>query len=147
MPHHTDTQLDFWPVLIKQKETMNAADQRQYLGNLIAIATADAVVLMSENAFLAQVCANIGAPPELLVELLENRGSDIELRPLSRYSTRILCLEDMIELAMIDGDVALDEKKVIFVVAQKSGISKDIVLTLIHEARQRLEAAESPVVE
>lgn len=147
MPKQSDTQLDFWPVIIKQRETMNEADQRQYLGNLIAIAAADEVVLMSENAFLAQVCANIGASPELLVELLELKGTQVELGSLSRYSMRIACLEDMIELAMIDGDVALDEKKVIFVVAQKSGISKDVVLTLIGEARLRVEAAEIPIEE
>lgn len=118
---------------------MTEAEIRAYLRNVVFVAKADEVVDITENLLLQDVCRALGGGRELLTELLgEDRDTlAVDLRPLRRYSDRVRCIEDMLELALVDGDVALSEKKVLLVAAQQAGIAREVVQLLADEARTR----------
>ncbi len=120
------------------RDAMDLHEQRIYLRNLITVAKADDVVLIEENDFLVEVCQTIGYDSETLPALLaEKKHKNVDLIPLGRYSDRIRCLEDLIEMAMADGEVARDEKVVLFHAAQEVNIDRDTVKVLIMEAQER----------
>src|SRR5690606_38913315 len=108
---------------------MTDDEKKTYMTNLIALAKADEVVVLEESTFLGRVAKRLDVDRTLIAGLLggELESMTIDLQPLTRFSDRARCLEDMIELAMIDGDVALNEKKVLLVTAQRVGIDKDTV--------------------
>lgn len=110
-----------------------------YLRNIVFMARADEVVDIAENLLLQEVARRLGVDNAALSRLLaEDRATQgVDLRPLRRYSDRVRCIEDMLELAMVDGDVALNEKKVLLVAAQQAGISREVVQILVEEAHAR----------
>ncbi len=120
------------------RDTMVAHEQQIYLRNLITLARADGVVLLEENDFLTEACLAIGYDMENLPSLLaEEKQKKVDLSPLQRYSDRVRCLEDLIEMAMADGEVARDEKIVLFHAAKEVHIDRDTVKVLIQEAQDR----------
>lgn len=118
---------------------MHEEQARIYLRNLLAVARADDVVLLDEHNLLAELSAKRGIRVALLNDCLaELRPAEVKLTALSRFSERVRCLEDMIMLALVDGDVPNSEKQLLFKAAESADISSSNVVTMIREARQRL---------
>jgi len=98
------------------------------------------IVDISENSFLREIARRIGATRGTLDDLLEEdiAEENLDLRPIARYSDRARCLEDMIEVAMVDDDVDLTEKKVLLAAARQAGMPPETIRLLIDEARARM---------
>jgi len=114
-------------------------EQRLYLRNVVALARADDVIVLDEHGLLDELRQRIGASRQLFDSVLDElRPPSIDLSGLGRFSERLRCLEDLIELAFVDGDVPERERTLLFAAARDAGIDAAVMATLIREAQGRL---------
>ncbi len=117
---------------------MNDVERIAYLKNVLAIAHADNVLSAEEERQIEEIRLSIGATKtQLRKARKELEGHEINLDLLNRYSFRIRNLEDMIEMALVDGVVQEEEKKVLTDAAKASGMGQNQINVLLKEAKQR----------
>ncbi|HUU85304.1 MAG TPA: zinc-ribbon domain-containing protein [Phycisphaerae bacterium] len=119
---------------------MNELEKICYLQNVIRVGHADEVVAPEENAHLESVRAAIRATKSQLRKARESVGeSAIDLAPLGRFSFRLQNLEDMIEMALADGTLDEEEKRLLIDAAKRVGVTQDQVNLILTEAKSRRE--------
>ena len=82
----------------------------QYLANVLAVARADNVISDSELAAVEEVCTEVGGKKTDLKKagrLVE--ADDFAPKPIGRFSDKVRNAEDMIYVALTDGDLRQDE--------------------------------------
>jgi uncharacterized tellurite resistance protein B-like protein len=101
--------------------------------NLISLSAADGKIEELERVALAKIAYEKGIPLDRLNLMLDRADEYKYLIPLDD-SEKEKQLEDMIELALADGEFAPAERELINIVADKLGVSKSALDKLIETA-------------
>jgi uncharacterized tellurite resistance protein B-like protein len=125
---------------------MTSSDLAQYLANVIHVVRADSQLTPAEETALAAVVADMGAKKKEVKEA-ERLASQTEFQPkaVGRYSEQIRNIEDMVYVALADGDLGESEKAVIVEFAKQLGVTQDQVDRIASEAQTRATAQEAMV--
>lgn len=112
-----------------------------YLANVLCVIQADGELSPSEERAFAEVCAESNAKKRQVkqAEKLVSE-SDFKPVPIGRYSEQIRNVEDMVLVAMADGDVSGPEKKRIASFALAVGVTKEQVNRILSECRSSVQA-------
>lgn len=117
---------------------MNEQEQRAFLRNLIIVARADGHMRETELKVLHRMAGEIGASQTLLTAALSELGlPKLDFSKLSRFSDRVRNLEDMLEIAMVDGAVPREEKVLLLQTATDLGLSQEQTRLIADEVRDR----------
>jgi uncharacterized tellurite resistance protein B-like protein len=101
--------------------------------NLISLSAADGKIEELERVALAKIAYEKGIPLDRLNLMLDRADEYKYLIPLDD-SEKEQQLEDMIELALADGEFAPAERELINIVADKLGVSKQALDKMIETA-------------
>jgi tellurite resistance protein len=117
---------------------MTSTDLIQYLANVIHIVRADAQLSAAEVAALATVVADMGAKKKEHRDAESLAGQPtFQVRPVGRYSEQIRNIEDMVFVAVADGDYGQTEKASIVEFARQLGLTQEQVDRMASDARVR----------
>jgi len=117
-------------------------DAYLYLRNLQCLAHADGILSPEEEQFVEVARTKIGAKKSTFNRAIKEISDHvIDIKSLSRFSTRIRNIEDLIELALVGGELKSEEKNLIADAAKRGGMTQEIINTVFREAKQRREAA------
>lgn len=125
---------------------MTSSDLVQYLANVIHVVRADSQLTPAEETALAAVVADIGAKKKEVKEaekLAIQNG--FQVKPVGRYSEQIRNIEDMVYVALTDGDLGESEKASIVEFAKQLDVTQDQVDRIASEAHTRATAQTSTI--
>lgn len=94
----------------------------EHFRNLVSLCAADGKITESEKVSLTRIASSIGIPSDQLQIMLTHAHEYLQLVPQNNKD-REKQLEDMIEIALVDGDFARSERELIRYVAQRLGFT------------------------
>ena len=104
--------------------------QLEHFRNLVSIVAADGEIREAEKAALSKIAYQRGIPLERFNIMMLKAHEYKFLIPQNQHD-REQQLEDMIEVALVDGDISKAEQELIHMVAQKLGFTRDQVDVII----------------
>lgn len=104
----------------------------EHFRNLVSLAAVDGKIEDIERVTLSKIAFERGIPLDRLNIMLERAHEYIYLIPQNQVEKEKQ-LEDMIKLAMVDGDFAPAEHKLINTVAEKLGFDKKVLDQLVEK--------------
>ncbi|MEW6249992.1 MAG: TerB family tellurite resistance protein [Planctomycetota bacterium] len=123
---------------------MTSSELVQYLANVIHVVRADNQLTPAEQTAFAGVVAELGAKKKEQKDAERLAAQDeFQARPVSRYSDQIRNVEDMVYLALADGDLEQTEKARVVHFARDLGLTQDQVNRIVSEAKNRVAAQSS----
>lgn len=126
---------------------MEKEHQVRYLANTLKLAHADGMYADAEEQCLEKVRKSIGANKTEFKKALDIIADhEIDLLQLPKLSDRVRNLEDMIEIACIDGDLHTEEKQILGKCGKLIGLSQDQLNLLLKEAKSRISITPSQCV-
>ena len=118
----------------------------QYLANVLIVARADGSFGAREDAAMESIRLAIKAKKSELNKASKLAASDdFILVPAGRYSERIRNVEDMIFVALLDGELADKETQVITKFAKKAGCVQEQINQILQETKQRIRDNQSEI--
>lgn len=117
-----------------------------YLSNLIFVAGVDRVVREIEARTIESIRREIGASESALKKALQAvaHGSH-EVTPVGRFSEKVQNLEDMILVAISDGEISKSEKPEILSFAKTIKVSQKQITEILSEAKRRLKLQRATI--
>jgi uncharacterized tellurite resistance protein B-like protein len=126
---------------------MNPSEFVQYLANVMSIARADGILSPTEETALSSVTAEIGAKKKDSKEAERLAAQpDFQSRPVGRHSDCVRNVEDMIFVALADGDLSEAEQRRIVAFASQIGISQEQIDKIVAEADRRVKTQKGSLV-
>lgn len=117
-----------------------------YLANIIHIVQRDGRFDPAEQEALGEICKRLGTTEAQMAEALEKAAADeYQLAPVGRFSDKIQNLEDMLFVAMVDGDMTPPEKSAMLAYVKKIGLTQDQVKTIVSETRLKINLRQTVV--
>jgi len=114
-------------------------EKHLYLRNLVIVARSDGRVEDPESAALRRACDGIDGSDEELQRALSTFGEpDVDVDGFERFSTQARNLEDMIEIAICDGEMTEREREILLHTALEIGVNQDLVNKMLSQAQARL---------
>lgn len=115
-----------------------------YLSNLVLIAGTDRIISEAEAKAIEIVRQQMGASESDLKKALHavNHG-DHKLTPCGRFSDKVRNLEDMVLVAISDGEISKSEKPEILSFAKTIKISQDQITEILSEAKLRMKTQKT----
>lgn len=109
-----------------------------YLRNVVIIARSDGEVSAAERVWLVKIQTAIGASADSLQRALNEFGDpEIDFSEILRFSDRVRCVEDMVVVAICDGQLEAEERQLLIQATLATGLSQDQIDTITTEAQQR----------
>lgn len=102
----------------------------EHFRNLVSLSAVDGKIEEVERVALAKIAYDQGIPLDRLNVMLQRANEYIFLIPQNQEE-RESQLEQMLDLALVDGDFAVAERELISMVAEKLGFTKDELDALI----------------
>ena len=119
---------------------MAEEDRVYYLANIISISRADGKFDPHEQKAILWICQSIGATESDLEKAMKAvDGGDYQATPVGRFSDKVRNLEDMVFIALSDGQLPDSEKKEIRSFAKAINISQDQINEIVSESKDRLQ--------
>ena len=117
-----------------------------YLANIIKISQLDGSLHPGQQEVIGKICQQLDAEENDLAEAIEAvaNGGHI-LTPVGRFSDKIRNLEDMLLVAMIDGELNPSEKDEILAFVKKISLTRDQVRTMLSETRVKIDLQQATV--
>lgn len=111
-----------------------------YLANMIKISRMDGDLNPLEQEALEKACDKLFVDAKTIAEAVKAvaRG-DHRVTPVGRLSDKIRNLEDMLFVALIDGELTGDEKEEMTAFAREIGLSNDQVKTILTETKIKID--------
>jgi uncharacterized tellurite resistance protein B-like protein len=109
----------------------------EHFRNLVSLIAADGKIEESERAALFKIAYGRGIPLERFNVMLTKAHEYKYLIPQNHHD-RERQLQEMIEVALVDGDFAKAELELIVMVADKLGFTRDELQQIIETHRARL---------
>lgn len=124
---------------------MTALNIVQYLANVITIIRANGKLTPAEDLAFVSICEDIGAKKKECKDAEKLALQDgYQATPTGRYSDSIRNIEDMIYVALADGEICDEEKMRIVVFAKQIDISQDQIDKIFSEVESRVKAQVIP---
>jgi uncharacterized tellurite resistance protein B-like protein len=115
-----------------------------YLANIISVIHADGAIQKEETDAMESICQRIEADQKDLEEAIrcvaENR---FRLTPVGRFSDKVRNLEDMVFVAMKDGNLAKEEKALVLSFAKNLQITQEQFRTIVSETKLKIDLQRS----
>jgi uncharacterized tellurite resistance protein B-like protein len=125
---------------------MTSRDLAQYLANVVHVVRADGQLTPAEETALAAVVADMaGKKKEVKDAVRLASQNEFQAKPVGRYSDQIRNIEDMVYVALADGDLGEAEKARIVQFAGQLGVTQDQVDRIASEAHARATAQSATV--
>ena len=123
---------------------MTNEEKLLYLSNVVSIAGTDQVISEAEANAIELVREQIGASKSDLKKALHavSHGNH-KLTPFGRFSDKVRNLEDMILVAISDGEISNSEKPEILSFAKTIKISQDQITVILSEAKLRMKSQKT----
>lgn len=123
---------------------MTKEEKLLHLSNVVFIAGTDQVISEAEAKAIEIVRQQIGASEGELKQALHsvNHGNH-QLTPFGRFSAKVRNLEDMILVAISDGEISKSEKPEILSFAKTIKISQDQITEILSEAKLRMKSQKT----
>ena len=99
---------------------MADAVRLEHFRNLVSLSAADGKITDAERESLERIASSLGIPPERLQVMLSHAHEYIYLVPQNTQD-RDKQLQEMIALALVDGEFASSERELIKSIARKLG--------------------------
>ena len=119
---------------------MTKEDKVPYLANVAFISTVDGEVTPLEANAIESIREEIGATKDDLHKALTAVAQgDYQITPIGRYSDRIRNLEDMIFVAIADGEFTKAEKPEVLSFAKSIKITQEQISEILNESKIRIK--------
>jgi Zn finger protein HypA/HybF involved in hydrogenase expression len=123
---------------------MTKEEKLLHLSNVVFIAGTDHIISEAEAKAIQIVRQQIGASEGDLKKALHSvTNGNHQLTPFGRFSAKVRNLEDMILVAISDGDISKSEKPEILSFARAIKISQDQISEILFEAKLRIKSQKS----
>jgi uncharacterized tellurite resistance protein B-like protein len=123
---------------------MTKEEKLLYLSNVVFIAGTDQVISDAEAKAIEIVRQQIGASEGDLKKALHTVShGNHRLTPFGRFSDKVRNLEDMILVAISDGEISKSEKPEILSFAKTIKISQDQITEILSEAKLRMKSQKT----
>lgn len=110
-----------------------------YLANILDVVQVDEALDPTEQAAVGKLCRQLGAEEKDLHAAMEMvAGGGYRPTPVGRFSDKVRNLENMLFLAMVDGDLAPAEKERVLDFARKIHLHQDQVKIILSETRLKV---------
>jgi len=119
-----------YPHLSQLKQYQLDPIKLEHFRNLVSLTVADGKIEEVERVALSKIAYEQGIPLERLNLMLQKANEYVYLIPQNTHE-REKQLEQMIELALVDGEFAPAELELITVVAEKLGFSKEELAAIL----------------
>lgn len=94
----------------------------EHFRNLVSLSAADGTIQEAERNSLTKIASSLGIPPDRLEVMLTHAHEYVYLVP-QNDKDREKQLEEMIGIALVDGDFARSEREMIRSIAHKLGFT------------------------
>lgn len=123
---------------------MTNEEKLLYLSNVVFVAGTDHVISEAEAKAIEIVRQQIGASKSDLKQALHavSHGKQ-QLTPFGRFSAKVRNLEDIILVAISDGEISKSEKPEILSFAKTIKISRDQITEILSEAKLRMKSQKT----
>jgi len=118
---------------------MQKSDQEKYLSNISIISRLDGVLNSKEEDVIEKIRSEIGATKSILNQAIKNAQGENEIIPFQRFSDNIRNLEDMILVALADGELSENEKRSIAIFAKKIHLTQEQISIILQETKKRCQ--------
>jgi uncharacterized tellurite resistance protein B-like protein len=108
----------------------------EHFRNLVSLSAADGKIEDVERVALSKIAYEQGIPLDRLNVMLTHASEYIYLIP-QNLTEKEKQLEEMLQLAYVDGDFSPAERELITMVAEKLGFSKDELNKIIKEHQDK----------
>ena len=108
----------------------------EHFRNLISLAAADGKIEEVERITLSKIAFERGIAMDRMNVMLKKADEYIYIIPQNQLD-REKQMDDMIELALVDGELAPAERDLIFKVGQRLGFTEGELEALIEEQREK----------
>jgi len=111
-----------------------------YLANIIKVAHTDGKMNAKAQASLKEVCNRFAADKKILKEAAGTvaRGGYVPM-PVGRFSDKVMNLEDMLFVALVDGEISDTERDVIQGFVDRIQVTEDQVQMILTETKIKLD--------
>lgn len=122
---------------------MHENEIRQYLANVLHIAGSDGTLSNQENAAFQEICEQFKVKKKDITAA-EGLAANphFRVKTVGRYSDKIRMLEDMVYVAVSDGELVDAEKRIILNLAKEVGISQTSMNTILAQSRSLRDEKE-----
>ncbi len=111
-----------------------------YLANIIKISQMDGKMHPKEQEALGKVFERLQVDENTMEEALkEVAGGRYIIMPVGRFSDKIRNLEDMLYVALVDGELSVPEKDEMLAFVKKIGLADEQVKTILTETKIKIE--------
>lgn len=104
----------------------------EHFRNLVSLCAADGKIHESERDSLVRIAASLQVPSERLEVMLAHAGEYVYIVPQNNKD-RETQLEEMIDIALVDGEFSRSERELIKYVAHKLGFTHEQAEAMIHD--------------
>jgi uncharacterized tellurite resistance protein B-like protein len=108
----------------------------EHFRNLVSLSAADGKIEDIERVALSKIAYEQGIPLDRLNVMLTHATEYIYLIP-QNHKEKEKQLEEMLQLAYVDGDFSLAERELITMVSEKLGFSKEELEKIIKEHQDK----------
>jgi uncharacterized tellurite resistance protein B-like protein len=120
-------------------------DRVCYLANIILISKADGKFDSHEKKAIDRICETIGARVDDVNRAIKAVDGGYQLTPVGRFSDKVRNLEDMVFIALSDGQLPEAEKMKIRSFAKAINVSQHQINEIISESKDRLQPENMPL--
>ena len=108
----------------------------EHFRNLVSLSAADGKIQDAERSSLIRIAESLGIPSDRLQVMLAHAHEYVYLVP-QNTNDRNKQLEDMIDIALVDGEFSNTERELIRAVAVKLGFTREEAEAVISECLRR----------
>ncbi len=111
-----------------------------YLANIIKMAQTEGKMNAMSQGSLKEVCKKLQVDKKILKEAagMVARGGYV-LMPVGRFSDKVMNLEDMLYVALVDGEFSEDEREEIQGFVDKIQVTEQQVQIILTETKMKLD--------
>ena len=115
-----------------------------YLANIIKIAQMDGKLDPREQDAIGDICRRLGAEENDLAEAIKKVAQGKHpMTPVGRFSDKIRNLEDMLFVAMADGELSKPEKDEMLAFVKKISITQDQIKIILTETKLKINLRQA----
>jgi len=107
----------------------------EHFRNLVSLSAADGKIMEIERVALSKIAYENGIPLDRLNVMLQRANEYVYLIPQNQEEREVQ-LQQMLDLAHVDGEFAPAERELITMVAEKLGFTREELDNIIEDHRQ-----------
>ena len=133
-----------WLRMLKGYKMINTDLVITYLANIVKIAQLDGKLHPGEQDAIGKICKDLQAEENHLAQALKKVAEEgHQMTPVGRFSDKIRNLEDMLLVAMIDGELAPPEKKEMLAFVKQVNLTQNQIKAIMTETKLKISLRQT----